>query len=403
MSNSDLALIEQVFKKILHYETTDADYSYRHLLAGVTVIILIYYVIRSIQLTRLSSSAVKFFGISVMLLCGWNLLLSAIADKFIINLPGVFQKYQVLKISQEEIFRKLSSHQFNQQLIRKNLKQFLLIVESLLIFKCFTVGIEKAVNYIRTITKYKGTYWNDNEIYSDNELSYKTTQITSDHFKFKGPWIYDIIKSVLKYSLQFILLSGIFVLVLPNHLLMNSVATVYSSENLVVKFDHFIWALNILLLRDNIKKILKTMGTNSLSECPSQFILLGFSWLYNCLLLVLSSTLMVLFHDILINLLFVMVNNLLDNHQFNNYNINVFTLMLLSYFYHASDDSCLHKVCSTTEKIDVMAKSFVAVKNLFANCLVVLNFSCFVVIPFIIWVLLIECKLERLSCQNSNM
>lgn len=368
-------VLDDMFTKLLEYKQ---DTHYQHILTGLSLLAIVFYIVRAIQLKGWKEGSRRFIT-AILVLATWNLVVNLGIHRLVMYVPGVFRDYQQAKLEGPDLVRHLSVHQFNGKLVRKDMKQFMVIVEGMGVFKMFGGGIERVLNTHKwrkeSGAKESGGYRDESGgFWEESGGSWEESG---------GSW--DIKRggsTIAKHLLQLVLLTTIFILILPHSLLLNSTAILFSPTSLtpntnsptftpIVKSDHLLWALNTLFLLDTLNSIYKAPGHKSFSVVVRMF------WGYSALVLITVNCLILLFHDIQINLLFVMANILVGNRQFEEYNINIFTLVVLNYLDHSYAGS---------QEVEVMTERFMVFKNGFSSCLVMMNVMGMVVVPFFIWI-----------------
>lgn len=187
-------------------------------------------------------------------------------------------------------------------------------------------------------------------------------------------------QKALKVVAKFAAICMVMVVVLPSHLMLRSSLTIYDS----FKIDHVYWTINIMFLScmvTNLVGVWERVKVNKILLSITVF------WVYNVIVLMVSTGLLVIFNDTLISIYLIMRDVSRNEYQYD-YNISIFTSLLLRVLNH---NQCVNG-CSTAEKVQLMASLFASSKQYFQHCLEVL-FSCgLVVFPMTIRLLCISCR-----------
>lgn len=354
---------DELMKGLVDHDK-EIDYKYKTIVVGLSVVVAVGYSIRYMFLRP--SNEMKRFFLSIMSLNIWNILNCLVIDDVMLNVKGLTSYYNQTKnlnMDQNQIFN--TNYQFlNIKLAGKSFKILVVALTSFILFHIFVSSSRQLKNSIcRPHTK-------------DNEK--QVLEITDE---------YRCSHKALKYIGMFFMLVLIGALTIPERFLLNSLGKIITNEFITIKFDHLFFAFNMLFIFDNISTITKCFKTQQSSRIL--FVIVYLTWIYDFSIITLTNMLMMIFNDLLVNSLTLISNMINGNNLYQDEeNINFLTSILLSYLNHSITFNC--RLCSNEDLVSFMTYNLIKFKEIFINCLIILNCSSLIIMPLIIWVLLIE-------------
>ncbi|CAK7894752.1 hypothetical protein CAAN1_10S04390 [[Candida] anglica] len=232
-------------------------------------------------------------------------------------------------------------------------------------------GHRKTVSFNEKTLKY---------LYSDTNLSISDCSIPIN------PFHTSYLKRILRYCLVVGLIFCACVILIPSSLLGASTITIYENNQFHIKTDHILVALVGEYIIFSIHRFYQVMNHPQLTAFPKwTYIATSFTWLYACIVLISSLSCMVLFNDGLI-----IFNQIITNSSIQYESPSIFTSLFVDFILHSvtCDPEDFSQCENMAAKVDwIMTK--------LASSWLVLNFICFVALPLLIWVMVIEMKVLR--------
>ena len=206
-----------------------------------------------------------------------------------------------------------------------------------------------------------------------------------------------------------ILLASVFLL--PNNFKLNSSFIIVDFDsNLQIKFDNVFISLIGAFIYDSWTKLFRSLCKPSVCDkfmcfLRSAILFSKFTGAYSCFILVASSSFLIIFNDVLLNLIHAIVNGSSASSVSNDsgaYPIQFITSILMNYLSHSSfnaleslaemcneaDSNISYSNCIQTQSIYTSISSFYNLYLIMGNCWKVLNLFCFVLLPGIIWMII---------------
>ncbi|CAH6718456.1 hypothetical protein CLIB1444_01S07162 [[Candida] jaroonii] len=369
-------MYEELMRSLVDHDMA-IDYGYKTVVMGLSMIVLVGYSIRYLFLK--TSNELKTFFLSIMSLNTWNILNCLVIDDVILNVKGLTSYYDQTKdlnMDPKQIFN-TNNHFLNSRLAGKSMKILFVAITSFILFHIFVSNSRQLKHLICTSSVPT----------KDNEKQIQT-EVENDDQHSKGV--------LLKYVGLFFSLVFIGALIVPNRFLLSSSGKIIDNEFITIKFDHLFFAFNTIFIFQNISTITKCF--NAQQNCRILFVVVYLTWIYNFSIITLTNMLMMIFNDLLVNSL-TLISNLINGNGLyqDEENINFVTSILLSYLNHSVTFNC--QLCSNEDLTSLMAFNLIKFKELFMNCLIVLNFSSLIVMPLIIWIILIELRYVKVNSK----
>lgn len=293
---------------------------------------------------------------------------------------------------------------------------------------------KKTVSFDSTLTTFNYSDLKLSIIKNSKSLSYWNIILPTNNFK----------KNFGKKIISFSLILFGYTIILPEKLFMNSSSFLYinQSSNYTVKFDHIFFTIITMFLIDVFSKFIMVANHPNFKNFPHlTSMACHFTWCYCCIILSCSITCSILLSDTLINVIGLMIQAIINfksshskitgsspptvatisNNSINP--LNFFTSILINYLEHSVIlSSCsnsvttttttiatatttatatlttttphiITKICSNKDYIDTLTNMLIWIKIMLTNCWIVTNFTCLILLPFFIWVLIIELKI----------
>lgn len=166
-------------------------------------------------------------------------------------------------------------------------------------------------------------------------------------------------------------------MLIPDYLRINSCYSLWSTSNFATKFDVLYWGANITFATIILSKI-------SHWCLMTPFSIIGyFTVIYNGFIVILSNICLIMSNDIITHL----SNSINGDRVLHDPEINLITSMVINFFNHLN---CFQSCSGSTREIIISEIS--NFKELVTNSLLVLNTAGFVIIPFFLWVIVIESR-----------
>lgn len=385
------------------------------LICGSLVCIVIYgfrYSKVSQLLPRKHSDDLKSLTIVVISLCIWNIAMVTFTNNILLNLDGGI-RYLNTETNLPKSFRGYFINEnihsvLNMHYLKKDLKILVLTIVSLVLFKVFSTVILKTVEYISFISDLdvrdvekavprspvsKSVSFNSNLTtfqYLDMELSVSKSRLSLGQSSLWSLFI--------KRCISFFIVLVISYCIIPDTFLFNSSAIILQYSSITLKSDHLFYAIFTMFVLDVVVSSVKVANHPKIKNFP-QFtsILSRFIWCYGSFIVAISMSSMVLFNDLLINLVkFVAIYSSNLTHASSYYPILFVTQIFIDYLTHSVQHPCMSSTeCSQVELVNALSENFIWLKNTLSSCCIVLNLSSFVIFPMLIWLVVIESKLGR--------
>ena len=388
---------------------------YKLVLMGGSVVCGMIYIYRyhkvSQVLPQRHSEDFKSLTTAITGLCLWNFMITAFAETTLLNLDNVLGYLN----GDEDLPKNFRGYFVNEDIhsvlnmyyLRKDVKLLSVTVVSMTLFQIFSHVIMKSVEYISFISTEDS---NDVEKaveprplsksvsfdvdlttyqYLDMELSVSKSRLNFGQSPLKSFFI--------KHCISFVILSVISYCIVPDSFLFNSSAILFQCSSITPKSDHIFYSIFTLFFLDVATIFVKVANHPKLRNFP-QFtsILSRFIWCYSSVILATSMSLMLLFNDVLINLVKLLAIYTYAPTHTITYDVLFVTQIFVNYLTHSIQLSCTAGAeCSQLELVNTLSKNFVWLKDILSSCCIVLNLSCLVILPMLIWLVIIESKLGR--------
>ena len=390
---------------------------YKLVLMGGSVVCGMIYIYRYRKVSELlpQKYSEDFKGLTIVItgLCLWNFIMTAFTGSILFNLDnvlGYLDNNENLPKSFGGYFINEDIHSvLNMYYLRKDVKILTATVISMALFHIFSNVIMKSVEYIsfisnedvddiekavepRSLSK-SVSFNNDLTTYQylDMELSVSKSRISLGHSSLRTFFI--------KHCISFVILSIISYCIVPDIFLFNSSAILFQYSSITLKSDHIFYAIFTLFFIDVATIFVKVANHPKLRNFPLFISILSrFIWCYSSMILATSTSLMILFNDVLINLVKLLAIYSYTPVQTIGYDVLFITQIFINYLTHSVQLSCTATAeCSQLDLVNTLSKNFIWLKDTLSNCCIVLNLSCLVVLPMLIWIVIIESKLGRFS------
>lgn len=412
------------------------DSYYLVLVLGSTALALMYayrYFKISKSLPKGYSEDFKSITVMVIVLCGWNLLITCLAPNFFNNI-SLFSHLQDSDASIKANIR-LFSH-FNTEVFTlknwsffvKDCKFFAFVVISMVLFNGFSISILKIIEFISFSKSNNELYENifneddmeklisfsaqesgaDFDAKPKKSVSFDSTLTTFNYLNSNSyvttenyvvvP-VSNVKRTFTKYLVAFVCTLVVYVFALPNKLMMNSSSCLLNVfPDFIIRFDHIYFTVASLFVLDVMVKFASVANHPSISNFPQlTSILSHFSWCYCSISLVLSFCMAVIFNDVLFNIVVITIQSVVgSNNTFQDVPRQLFTLIFINYIQHCVNAPACNGSCSSPEYFASVNEAYIWLRTMFINSWIVTNFTCFVVLPMFIWIVVIELKLKKI-------
>lgn len=388
---------------------------YKLVLMGGSVVCGMIYIYRyhkvSQVLPQRHSEDFKSLTTVITGLCLWNFIMTAFTETILLNLNNVLGYLN----SNENLPKDFRGYFINEDIhsvlnmyyLRKDVKILSAIVVSMTLFHIFSNVIMKSVEYISFISNEdsndvekaveprslsKSVSFDDGLTtyqYLDMELSVSKSRISLGQSSLRTFFI--------KHCISFVILSVISYCIVPDIFLFNSSAILFQYSSITLKSDHIFYAIFTLFFLDVATIFVKVANHPKLRNFP-QFtsILSRFIWCYSSVILATSMSLMILFNDVLINLVKLLAIYIYTPAHTISLDVLFITQIFINYLTHSIQLSCTTGAeCSQLDLINTLSENFVWLKDILSSCCIVLNLSCLVILPMLIWIVIIESKFGR--------
>lgn len=387
---------------------------------------------RGMRYYNTSKKSLKRFVIVIILLQLWNIIMSIGAPRILISLQRVKENVPDLP---PELFTfsmatpPLVSSPQGRLFLRKDIKLFVVIAISLVLYKLFLNASHHVVQLIVDVAKCRHIplhndednederleleLWESNKVVSFNDnitiVEYSSSIISSKvtptcccptSITILKQWLRLIRfkKALRHYVVPFLGLVVVLPLIYKSPMiLLTTSSTIYiHGPEYQIRFDHVFLATIMVSLFNNFK---------SLSFMAPQFptmtlLLTKFCWAYGYLTLILSAMTLPFFTDVLACFLKIMCDAITERND-NESNasslirVQVLTLSVTQFLRHALLLSC-YMVPDCTE-LKLTPSSFLLIRDLLMRAWLLLNQCYLVVVPCVLWLLLIEWKLSTMT------
>lgn len=446
------SIVQEIVKKIQKLDAEDSKIdNYKIILISCSVLLIIIYYYRYLSISKNIpqgySEDFKSLTILIITLCGWNAILTLISNDMVLNLKHFLKL--VNSISNPRIENEVNEFLSgipnvfsirNWYVFGKDLRIVSFAIVSMIFFNLFANSISKSIEYIAFIksssfchhspndtsgvnllddddiekllmnasssgstsndsssTKLKKKVSFDNTLttfsYLDNDLcvtkKVKPIFINIDYFK--------IMKKSIMVTLTFIL----FISILPEKLYLNSTSFLYSSNQLIIKFDHVYYTLITFYIYEVFHKFIKVANHPNFKNFPYLTSMAShFTWGYCSLILSSSIWFILLSGDVLTNVLGLMAQTIISYSSHPNIQSSdtvprhFVTSIIINYLQH-SIGPAINNINDTNldDSMTSLTNTFIWVKSIFTNCWIVTNFTCFLLLPIFIWIVIIEFKI----------
>lgn len=357
------------------------------------------------------SDDLKSLTIVLTGLCLWNFLIAGFTENILLNLDNTIRYLDGNKKLPKDFrgyFINEDVHSvLNMYYLQKDVKILSVTVVSMALFHIFSNVIMKSVEYISFISdksssdvektveplSFSKSVSFDDDLttyqYLDMELSVSKSRLSVGHSSLRTFFV--------KHCISFAILSVISYCIVPDIFLFNSSAILLQYSNITVKSDHIFYAIFTLFFVDVVTIFVKVANHPKFKNFPQFTSLLSrFIWCYGSLILAASMSLMILFNDVLINLVkLITIYTYTPTHTIS-YNVLFITLIFINYLTHTIQLSCTASAdCSQLDLVNALSENFIWLNDTLSSCCIVLDLSCLVILPLLIWIVVIESKLGR--------
>ncbi|KAK6464483.1 hypothetical protein DFJ63DRAFT_311788 [Scheffersomyces coipomensis] len=333
----------------------------------------------------------------------------------------------------------------------KDLKIFILSIGSMVLIHLFSMGMARCIEYFASIyaVDHEQQFIREIENYDDSAANNKdevsvtfeyspedhsSSSSSSSTLTFDQVYAPSLLPQFYHKS-YFKKLSGIFfivlitsVILLPQTFKLNSSSILFttssfnSNQSFQIKFDHLFLALLVTFTIDIFIKffeVLNFIDTYATFNVKNKFISIftRFIWLYDCFIINFTISMIIIGNDVLINIINLLINDTFEVNsavsstlpKSSTMSIQFFTSILTNYLFHSgffplssSSSQYTSTVCQTAANsihciqqqiIVSYLELFNAIYYTLIDCWTILNLVCFVIGPFLIW-LIFEIRLK---------
>lgn len=402
-----------ILKAIIKF--SENTIGYKLALMGGSVVCGMFYIYRyhkvSQVLPQKHSEDLKSLTTVITGLCLWNFVITGFTENILINLDSIIRYLDGNKNLPKDFrgyFINENVHSvLNMYYLQRDMKILSATVVSMVLFHIFSNVIMKCVEYISFISDRdssdiekttellslsKSVSFDDDLTtyqYLDLEFSVSKSRLNVGHSSLGTFFI--------KHCISFVILSFISYCIVPDIFLFNSSAIFVQYSSITLRSDHIFYAIFTLFFIDVITIFVKVANHPRFRNFPQlTSILSRFIWCYGSLILATSMSLMILFNDVLINLVKLITIYTYTPTSTIGYNVLFITQIFVNYLTHSIQLSCTASTdCSQLDLVNVLSENFIWLKDTLSSCCIVLNLSCFVILPLLIWIVVIESKLGR--------
>lgn len=414
-STDDMANIIGTIQKL-----SSDSCGYKIVLMGVSVICVVLYIYRYKKVSQIlpqrHSEDLRSLTTVMIGLCLWNFVISAFTGSILLNLDGI----RAYLGSQTNIPRDFRGYFINEHIysvlntyfLKKDMRIFIVTIMSMISFHIFSNVILKCVEYISFISNLdekdtekivahspvsKFVSFNNDLTtfqYLDVELSVSKSRLNMGQSLLRT--------HAFKHCITFVIFVIISYCIVPDIFLFNSSAIIVQYSSLTLKSDHAFYAVFSMFVLDVAVIFFNVANHPKIRNFPHfTSILSRFIWCYSSLILASSMGLMILFNDLLINLVKLVAIYSSTPGNTLNYHVLFITQIFIKYLTHSVQLYCIASGdCSQLDLVKALSENFIWLKNILTSCCIVLNLSCFVILPLLIWIVIIESKLGRFAYKS---
>lgn len=423
---------------LLSTHSSSSDMSaYYYILIALSCSLATFYITRYTRITKKlpcsSNSDIRFCLGSLVVLTGWNLLFTLFNQHIIFDLPTITRFLE--GILDTNLVNKRRSSSLNWFYFVKDMEIALIMVVSMLFIHLFSIGILHCVELFESIIvdiqlaqeacfgKNEGgiltfSYKDDDVI--DMEVNMNRGQLlnsgSSSSIRTQRisllPELYPrrFFKRNFAIFLIALVASAKF---LPSSFQLTSSSILFETQLYQFRFDHIYVALVVTFTLDTVTKFIKVIsisGSSPYNSFKFTNLLTRFIWLYDCIILNFSLLFIIIFNDVLINMINLIINqnpssdSSLPHSASGRTSIQFISSIMINYFSHSGlssespmcSEAVSHSYCDRHKLLISFIAAFDSLYNILISCWNVLNLCCFIVAPFMIWII-IEIKIELLA------
>lgn len=369
------------------------------------------------KLPRGYSHDIQFMALSLVALNIWNLVLATSDKSIILNLRLLVE---FLDTNEDiSLINEENSSPVNKFYFFKDIKLVIIICISIFLTNAYSIGILRCLEYISFISndfneseveKVPRTNGHRKSVSFDENLityTYQIKNISNENLPgevnqsklatLPGFTTAHLIRIFKRYSFLFIQSFILLVILLPKNFMLNSSAILYELDsNFVIRSDHVMLALISAFGFDCLFKVFRGMTCPNIHyqlKCfpQSLLVLSKFVWSYNCFILVMSLAFMIMFNDVLINVVTTLVTDITaEDKPYQSYPVQFFTSILINYLSHSSivvEASCedTFAQCIQPSSLEAVNLAFQSLYLSIVNCWNILNLFSFTLLPMVIW------------------
>ncbi|ODV66965.1 hypothetical protein HYPBUDRAFT_109059 [Hyphopichia burtonii NRRL Y-1933] len=417
------SIVQEIVKKIQKLDAQDSKIdNYKIILISCSVLLIIIYYYRYLSISKNIpqgySEDFKSLTILIITLCGWNAILTLISNDMVLNLKHFLKL--VNSISNPRIENEVNEFLSgipnvfsirNWYVFGKDLRIASFAIISMIFFNLFANSISKAIEYIAFIKSSSFYHHSPNDT-SGKKVSFDNTLTTFSYLdndlcvtKKVKPILQNFVHidsfKIMKKSIMITLTFILFISILPEKLYLNSTSFLYSSNQLIIKFDHVYYTLITFYIYEVFHKFIKVANHPNFKNFPYLTSMAShFTWGYCSLILSSSIGFILLSGDVLTNVLGLMAQTMISYSSHPNIQSSdtvprhFVTSIIINYLQH-SIGPAINSINDTNldDSMTSLTNTFIWVKSIFTNCWIVTNFTCFLLLPIFIWIVIIEFKI----------
>ncbi|KAK6458624.1 uncharacterized protein RJT20DRAFT_7543 [Scheffersomyces xylosifermentans] len=376
---------------------------------------------------------IRFCVVSLIVLTVWNLLFTLFNQHIVLDLPTLTQYLE--RNGDFNLINETKNSSLNWFYFVKDMEITVIMVISMLLIHLFSIGILRCSEYFQLLSSYiqkdqearfgkeEGGIPTFNYGHHNNSVEQLLMATPSPQTRVSLlPQFYHK-KFFKKHIAIFFIVLVASTVLLPSTFQLTSSSIIYELNTFQFKFDHIFVALVVTFTIDTFTKFVKVIifANNHLASC-NKFtgLITRFIWLYDCIILNFSLGFIIIFNDVLINMINLIIN---DGPQTTTSpvhskpisppksSIQFISSILINYLSHSGlaatstsaagscSDSISYSYCVQQRMLLSLIQAFDSLYDTLINCWNVLNLFCFIIAPLTIW-LFFEIKIEMLSRRN---
>lgn len=385
----------------------------------ISALAIVFYTLRYLILSKRfpenQLSALRGFTRIVVALCFWNTILVCNSGRIVFDSDALSKFLQRNEIGHNLLASFINidpTSNLNAFYLRKDVVHLSIILISIALFKVFSDRIHGIIEFISCYRADPANGYTTTDeknigiVHNEKRVSFDISQKPSrpcgqKHVAERKSCHSRYRKCIFKHICLFSAILVAWVIILPDTLIFTSTSILVDCSSFRVTFDHIVCLCMSLFLLDACSGFINTAKQSSMTGFPQiTSLITHFIWFYSSLILSISVSFVFLAYDVLSNWLVMALNN---DHVHSTTPIQVVSLICINYLDFSLEKCSQGSYCDAYANFQQMLKNFYWLRSLLTECWLMFNLSYLVILPFLIWIIIIELKIRQLHpAQHIN-